>query len=1063
MRNSYSKIAPRFVMITLLVVGQFIGSSFAQNLERIPLVSKRQPSHDLIYDGRLLTAEEAFRLSNSNENPVDLSQLDPAPSAVWSNTFQSVLDASLDSLPLKEEETLEFKGTITSNQGIIRFNVLPEDKSRVFTILMEKTLHTTLLRKNILRKLGYKVPAMRYLKKIKVAFENVAQRDRFLNSELPEATYGAPSRWLGFDHRDLPEDQLTITFHDVVALMPSETDHYNLAMGVPPRRLVSRTLRSLIIPYALMDVGESINKLPWTVGTIDNENLVLPHFSFANMNATYDDVLWSLRRLALLDRQDFKEIVELSHFPEPVEALVLEKLISRRNALLELVAGLGDIKGESIAVNTKVSLGEDLKKGTLQKEDWPGYASRFAHGEPDSPFKDFQYFVFSKLQNETLQALLERANEELSLFDPSEKKLEFMQNQFEEGLEHFVETGEFKEFGVGTWFSPIVSGNLILSRDIVVGNYLGTDNLVQLADTVGVSLTLGGILGLENVPYWPSASATASVNAVRTYTHLKPVKTLKATFKEPYQNMIVPLMKRKLRKKLDELANIPNLQTQAPSEGSDGISEDEVDPRLKAIEELIEEINEQLGVGESLLVTDRLTPSALVRGSFNMMETRFSLSGGASGVLLKRLHLYRKDASTIHVYEDRGRGLTLSMDAGIDHMIPVLRLGLDRTTGKYKVKMHTVDINSDLSENPDLFYKAKALHHLLEEGSSELLEAKERPYKVMGDFEDRAVKMSFLVWRSKYLNGDNEITVITPQESRSEYVSLTSASQSGINYQAFAYDVLNYYLKEWTEDLPITPQLNPERFKNPGQSIFGVSETVEARYEARKRDGKLEIPFMALSSRREGWSASAKRLKKYMREVNDHYGRALFDQRSIDNASGLQLFDMSVSTNIYEQGIERLKNVSENTISSLGRKYARERSSYCGASERRNFNIRGPRQFRECGNLSTMKRKAKECQRIRRQEGDSKNQAKCTMELAKKMIRDLEFNDFLSIVGLENVYVKGFINGFRRDSEILNEPIQSNSIGRVRGRFWNGPLDQVKQIMGIQAGEFHGKWIRESL
>ena len=242
-----------------------------------------------------------------------------------------------------------------------------------------------------------------------------------------------------------------------------------------------------------------------------------------------------------------------------------------------------------------------------------------------------------------------------------------------------------------------------------------------------------------------------------------------------------------------------------------------------------------------------------------------------------------------------------------------------------------------------------------------------------------------------------------------------------------------------------------------------MSETVGARFEARKRDGKLEIPFLSLSSRREGWSASRNKMKKYMRDINEHYGRNLFDQRSIDNASGLQLFDISVSTNIYEEGIERLKNVSEKTISNIGRKYARERSSYCGASERRNFNIRGPRQFRECGNLNSMKDKARDCQRIRRQKGDTKEQAKCTMELAKKMVRDLEFNDFMAIVGEENIYVKGFINGFRKDSEILNDPIQSNSIGRVRSRFWNGPLDRVKEIMGIQNGEFHGKWIRESL
>jgi predicted DNA binding CopG/RHH family protein len=1024
--------------------------------ELIPLTKKRQPSNDLIYLGKLLTSEEAFRLQTMETNPLDLSQLDPMPSAVWENTLQSVLSPELDEIPLAEEEEVTFKGTLTSNQGIIRFNVLPKkDQGRVFTILMEKTLHTALLRKNLLRKLGYKVPAMKYLKKIKVEFANKFERDRFLNNELPEATYGAPSRWLGFDHKKLKDDQLILSFNDVVALMPSETDHYNLAMGVPPNRLTSRTLRSLLIPYALLDVGESINKLPWTVGRIDNESIILPHFSFANMNTTLEDAQWILRRMALLDRKDFEEIIELSYFPVPVAKLLLEKLISRRNSLIELFE---EEEVQMLAFDERPSFGDLLSKGQLQKEDWAGYASRFAHGAPDSPFKDFQYFVFSKLQNETISALLSRVNEELSLFDPSEKKLEFMEEQFKEGLEHFVETGEFKEFGVGTWVSPIVNGNLILSRDIVVGNYLGTDNLVQLADTIGMAISLGAIVGIENVPYFPNLSATTTVSAVRTYTHLKPVKTLKASFKEPYQNMIVPLMKRKLKKKLDELANIPSQQ----AEDSD-VDEGEIDPRLQAVEDILNEINGQLGVGESLLITDRLTPNALLRSTINLTETSVSLSAGTSGQMVRRLHLYRKDASTIHIYEDKGRGLTISAGAGVNYKIPVFKLNVDQTDGKYKVRFHTVDINSDVSANPELFYNAKALHYLLEEGSSELLEVKKKPYIVTGDYKDRSVKMAFLVWRSKYLKGDNEIEVTTPQDNRTEYVSLTSESQSGVNYQAFIYDVLNYYLVEWTKDLKITPQLNADRFKNPGQSIFGVSETIGARYEARKIEGQLNAPFLALTTRREGWSSSRKKLKNYVKEVNEQYGRTLFDPTALNDASALRLFDITVSTNIYEDGIERLKNINPDTITQIGRRYARERSQRCGASERRNFNIRTPSRFRECQNLNTLRDKAHDCQRLRRQEGDTKEHAKCTMDLAKKMVRDFDFKDFLEVVGENNVYVYGVINGFRKDSEILNSPIPSNTIGRIRSRFWNGPLERLQEIMGIQGGEFHGKWIRESL
>jgi hypothetical protein len=79
------------------------------------------------------------------------------------------------------------------------------------------------------------------------------------------------------------------------------------------------------------------------------------------------------------------------------------------------------------------------------------------------------------------------------------------------------------------------------------------------------------------------------------------------------------------------------------------------------------------------------------------------------------------------------------------------------------------------------------------------------------------------------------------------------------------------------------------------------------------------------------------------------------------------------------------------------------------------------------------------------------------------MKKDLDFTDFSELIGKDNIYVFGVINGFRKESEILNAPIRSNSIGRVRGRHWNGPIDQVREVLDFQNGEFQGLWIRETL
>jgi hypothetical protein len=267
-------------------------------------------------------------------------------------------------------------------------------------------------------------------------------------------------------------------------------------------------------------------------------------------------------------------------------------------------------------------------------------------------------------------------------------------------------------------------------------------------------------------------------------------------------------------------------------------------------------------------------------------------------------------------------------------------------------------------------------------------------------------------------------------------------------------------MKDVFKDLPITPSLDPERFKNPGQSIFGVSVTDSARFEARKKEELIYQPFLSLSSRREGWSAKTKKLKEYVKEVNEEYGTDLFNPSDLNDASALRLFDINVNVNIYEDGIEKLKQLKEKNIRSLARRYSRERRGECQSQRRRNFNVRTSRTMIECGNLNNLISKNDSCKRL---ENNSKFQAKCLLELAQKMKEDLEFSDFSDILGKDNIYVFGVINGFRKDSEILNEPIRSNSLGRVKGRHWNGPIDQVREIMDFQNGEFNGLWIREAL
>src|SRR5690606_38852994 len=119
----------------------------------------------------------------------------------------------------------------------------------------------------------------------------------------------------------------------------------------------------------------------------DNNSVLLPHFTRGIFATTAEDAKWALRRLENLSKDDLRQAVELAYFPLEVTKLLTEKLASRRNALMELFSE----QAVSLEYNTEVSYGDFLKKGKLERQDWDDYASRFSHGDPESPFKDLHW------------------------------------------------------------------------------------------------------------------------------------------------------------------------------------------------------------------------------------------------------------------------------------------------------------------------------------------------------------------------------------------------------------------------------------------------------------------------------------------------------------------------------------------------------------------------------------------------------------------------------------------------------------------------------------------------
>ena len=112
-----------------------------------------------------------------------------------------------------------------------------------------------------------------------------------------------------------------------------------------------------------------------------------------------------------------------------------------------------------------------------------------------------------------------------------------------------------------------------------------------------------------------------------------------------------------------------------------------------------------------------------------------------------------------------------------------------------------------------------------------------------------------------------------------------------------------------------------------------------------------------------------------------------------------------------------------------------------------------------CGGLDSVKWDIEKC----RKADDDEERAACNITLANELLENLTFNDFKTLIGVNNLYVYGSVDGFRQKSEILNDTIYSHTIGKIGSKEWNGPLDVVRDLLGLSGGEFSGNWMRDSI
>lgn len=1030
----------------------WMGLSFAQE-SGIPTKYMNDPAVDLTRNGKLLYPDEVHDLFENSKGKFDISTLNPVETSdLWKNVLVKKLPQDVS--PINDNDELTYHSPVLSPSGIFRFNIVNKGgDNKFYTLMLSKNVHSSLLAKSVLRKLGYQIPDIKYLSRVTVKFKDDNEKKTFISYLEQVAMAGAAKSWIVEDLGD------KLILQDLVA-MDSFHIIYNLAYGVTPDMVQGRRLlSSLAVPLSVVNLTESVNMLRWNAGVVSNNRVQLYLDKLEDFQCTWDDARWAARRLEKLSREDWKEIVASSHVPKAVQQVMLEKIISRRNSIMKLFK----IDAEMFPVEDKINNGVEIVDGKVTQQKWPGYASRFAHGDPESPLSDsdMKSWIKSRAISTAMELALGQINQLPYLGTDIEKlSSEKYQKHLADAVAQSVLDQKPVEIPVKAWVFPTFRGNLILSRNLVTGTYLGTDNLVQLVDTVGVSMSAGLFMGTMGIKtgkigggngFMPvNVSGGTQAAYIRTYAHLRPVMNIKKTLKYPFKNVFVPLVKH----------NYGQILHQAYTTTIDPkLSED---AKADAIEKALKPFKEAMNIGESILVTDALNTNTGAQAGANLYGKILSASLGlqAGHLVLSRFHVHRKSENDFHVYRDIGHQGTLGVALSLDSLIPIVTVSFKKSSGHAKVKFFNLNISK---ENPDVFKNASALRKaIIHNSTSEIEENEQKPYVVKHAFTQGSPQTNLLFWQFIKQNSSTDITVTNPKGEEKYFRRHYYGSTQGRNYQAYVNAVINHWVGMLFDK---DASLSDATGTNPGYSFKGQAKT---RYltldQELDNQGNVIEPFISLHRVWNGWSIKRVKAEELLEEIRNRYKFQFYNAPILNDTSKIYLYNIGVNILFYKDGIEHLLKLDENRIKRIFLEHESQDSLVVNPNvedEKENEDWEADK-YQDTGvnKFLRLLKRYKNYEAKNKDDRANKNLLKALSHMEKSIY----LPGMIQLMGGEqNIYVTSKITGFREGDEDGDRPITSNSLGEFGSPRILGPVVQMQRTTDMLEGEFFINWMMQRL
>ncbi|MEN0058199.1 MAG: hypothetical protein AAGB31_05145 [Bdellovibrio sp.] len=660
----------------------------------LPLKSIKKPSADLL--GSSGTALDVGQAAAMASQGTDLSTLNPVDNKMWQNRVYSAV----------EEGVYPQKGVkFLSEEAALPFTYMSRvqsvDNPQLFyRMSLSRYSHTTLMRVALLRKLGYYVPSPRYYRNLRVFFANEEAKKKFLSDAQESMISDFDSR--GWVLEDNAQNH-SVVFSDAM-LEPALAEYFDIHWGYAPdpnnpdhlpavqRYSRYRAYRALILPFALVDVPESINRFSAKFASVLSGHVVINHpaaESFAS--CTYEDARWLARRLATLNYRDIQEIVKAGAFPEELEELVLVKLLYRINNTLEVFDLKGAMSLPALPALTSIQSRSGLvKDGKVMKEFVPGYPQRFAHGDRESPFQDgdLQRYMGIRGKSAVIGTAINHINEALDLLkvsDLAEKRGEEITERIYRHIRENPNEPLYQK--VESWGGPVGGFNLSGTRHVSTGTYYDSSAPIQLVDNISVAGRLGYFMAWDGVPN-AMPMAGANIMVMRDYTHVRPLLSIQEGTKIPWRNLIIPQFMSKLSKVLDEKGLV---------QSEDGKSQ------RQPLDAFLNDLRE----GEVFTVTDSVALSTYgqISSSFDVLlgiaPLNFinTVNAGvdAARVILRQTSFMRtKEGIQVFVRSQKSSALGATLD--FNYFINVMRIRATTTWTDLKTHAFVIDYNPEYAE-----------------------------------------------------------------------------------------------------------------------------------------------------------------------------------------------------------------------------------------------------------------------------------------------------------------------------------------------------------------------------